>query len=184
MKKYTTIALVVGTFAIAGCKDSAIVNPEDAPTVEAISGALTRGSLQQLATGVLAQDRAAVVGTFTHYVLSAIFARDVYRIDTSEPRYVQETLGGNPDPGSFAGGGGWTQFYTATRAATNVLLALPSASSTELTAAEKSATSGFIKTIRAMDYYRIAELRDTVGIAIQTDDPDEVTPILCKTPAL
>jgi hypothetical protein len=184
MKKYTTFALTLGALALGACKDNAVVNPEDAPTVEAIAGALTRGSLQSLATGVLAQDRAAVVGTFTHYVLSAIFARDVYRIDTSEPRYVQETLGSNPDPGSFAGGGGWGQFYTATRAATNVLLALPSATATELSAAEKSATSGFMKTIRAMDYYRVAELRDTVGIAIQTDDPNEVTPILCKTPAL
>jgi len=184
MRKYTTIALVVGTFAIAGCKDSAIVNPEDAPTVEAISGALTRGSLQQLATGVLAQDRAAVVGTFTHYVLSAIFARDVYRIDASEPRYVGETLAAQPDPGSFAGGGGWTQFYTATRAANNLLLALPSASAAELTAAEKAATAGFIKTMKALDYYRVAELRDTVGMAIQTDDANEVTPIVCKAPAL
>jgi hypothetical protein len=185
MKKYTTIALTLGaTLALGACKDSAVVNPEDAPTVEANSGALTRGSLQSLATGVLAQDRSAIVGTFTHYVLAAIFARDVYRIDASEPRYVNETLGGNPDPGSFAGGGGWAGFYTATRAATNLLIALPSAPATEVTAAEKSATSGFIKTMRALDYYRLAELRDTVGISIQTDDPNEVTPILCKTPAL
>lgn len=184
MRKYTTIALAVGAFAVAGCKDSAIVNPEDAPTVEALSGALTRGSLQQLATGVLAQDRAAIVGTFTHYVLSAIFARDVYRIDASEPRYVQETLGGQPDAGSFAGGGGWAQFYTATRAANNLLIALPSASNAEVSAVEKSATAGFMKTMKALDYYRLAELRDTVGIAIQTDDADEVTPIRCKTPAL
>src|SRR5688500_17412603 len=184
MRKYTTIALAVGAFASAGCMDSAIVNPADAPTVEALSGALTRGSLQQLATGVLAQDRAAVVGTFTHYVLSAVFARDVYRIDASEPRYVGETLAGQPDPGSFAGGGGWTQFYTATRAANNLLLALPSATSAEVSAAEKAATAGFIRTMKALDYYRVAELRDTVGIAIQTDNPDEVPPILCKTPAL
>ena len=185
MKTYRTFALTLGaTLALGACKDSAVVNPEDAPTVEAISGALTRGSLQSLATGVLAQDRSAIVGTFTHYVLSAIFARDVYRIDASEPRYVGETLAGNPDPGSFAGGGGWAGFYTATRAATNLLVALPSASATEVTAAEKAATSGFIKTMRALDYYRIIELRDTVGMAIQTDDPNEVTPILCKTPAL
>lgn len=184
MRKYTTIALAVGAFASAGCMDSAIVNPEDAPTVEALSGALTRGSLQQLATGVLAQDRAAVVGTFTHYVLSAVFARDVYRIDASEPRYVGETLAGQPDPGSFAGGGGWTQFYTATRAANNLLLALPSATTAEVSDAEKAATSGFIRTMKALDYYRVAELRDTVGIAIQTDNPDEVPVIFCKTPAL
>lgn len=184
MKKYTTIALALAGVAFAGCKDSAIVNPEDAPTVEAISGALTRGSLQQLATGVLAQDRAAVVGTFTHYVLSAIFARDVYRIDASEPRYVGETLSANPDPGSFAGGGGWGQFYTATRAATNLLLALPSAAATDVTGPEKSAAAGFIKTIKALDYYRVAELRDSVGFVIQGDDPDVADPILCKAPGL
>ena len=184
MKKYTTLALTLGSLALGACKDSAVVNPEDAPTVEAISGALTRGSLQPLATGVLAQDRAAVVGTFTFYVLSEIFARDVYRIDASEPRYVGETLAGNPDPGSFAGGGGWTQFYTATRAAQNVLIALPSAPATEITAPEKAATAGFIQTIKALDYYRLIELRDTVGISIQSDNPDEVTPIRCKTASL
>lgn len=184
MKKYTTIALAGAVLAFAGCKDSAIVNPEDAPTVEALSGALTKGSLQQLATGVLAQDRAAVVGTFTHYVLSAIFARDVYRVDASEPRYVGETLAAQPDPGSFAGGGGWGQFYTATRAATNLLIALPTASTTEVSVAEKAAAAGFIKTIKAMDYYRVAELRDTVGFVIQGEDPNEVNAILCKTPGL
>jgi hypothetical protein len=184
MKKYTTLALTLGSLALGACKDSAVVNPEDAPTVEAISGALTRGALQQLATGVLAQDRAAVVGTFTFYVLSEIFARDVYRIDASEPRYVGETLAGNPDPGSFAGGGGWGQFYTATRAANNLLIALPSAPATELSAAEKAATSGFIQTIKALDYYRLVELRDTVGVSIQSASPDEVTPIRCKTASL
>ncbi len=184
MKKYTTIALTLGALTLGACKDSAVVNPEDAPTVEAISGALTRGSLQTLATGVLAQDRAAVVGTFTHYVLAGILGRDVYRVDASESRYVGETLGGNPDPGSFAGSGGWGQFYTATRAAANLLVALPSASNTEVSVAEKAATAGFIKTIKALDYYRVAELRDTVGFVIQSDDPNEVTPIRCKTPGL
>lgn len=183
MKKYLSVALL-GVFALGACKDSAVVNPEDAPTVEAIQGSLTRGVLQSLATGVLAQDRAAVVGTFTFYVLSEIFARDVYRIDASEPRYVQETLGGQPDPGSFAGGGGWGQFYTATRAAQNLLIGLPTAPVAEVSATEKSATSGFIQTMKALDYYRLLELRDTVGIAIQSADPNEVTPIRCKTPAL
>src|SRR4029079_2022555 len=140
MKKYLSVALL-GVCALGACKDSAVVNPEDAPTVEAIQGSLTRGVLQQLATGVLAQDRAAVVGTFTFYVLSEVFARDVYRIDASEPRYGGETLAGQSAPGSFAGGGGWGQFYTATRAAQNLLIGLPTAPVIEVSAAEKSATS-------------------------------------------
>lgn len=180
MNKYTTIALAAAALVVTACKDNTAVHPVDAPTVEQIAGALTRSALQPLAVGVLAQDRGAVQGTPTYLVLAPIMGRDLYRIDTSEPRYVSETLGGNPDPGSFAGGGGFAAFYTAIRAANNIILALPSASATELTAAEKSATAGFMRTMKALDYLRLIELRDTVGIPIQTDDPDEVTPIRCK----
>ncbi|MBA2687374.1 MAG: hypothetical protein H0U64_04665 [Gemmatimonadaceae bacterium] len=184
MKKLTTIALATASLAAAGCKDSSSVPPVNAPTVEAVSGALSRTSLQPLATGVLAQDRSAVVGTFTYLTLAGILGRDVYRIDQSEPRYVQETLGVNPDPGSFAGGGGFAGFYTAIRAANSLILNLPTAPATELSAAEKNATAGFLKTIKALEYMRLIELRDTVGVPIQTDNPDEVTPIRCKEAVL
>lgn len=184
MNKFQAIALGAVTAVAVGCKDSTIVRPGDAPTVEAISGALNRSSLQPLATGILAQDREAVVGSVQYVIISEIFARDMYRIESSEPRYVSETLGGNPDPGSFSGSGGWTGFYTAIRAANTVILALPSAPSTELSAAEKNATAGFFKTIKAMEYLRLIELRDTVGIAIQTDNTTEVSPIRCKAAVL
>ncbi len=177
MKKYTTIALTAVAFAAVACKDSTVVRPVDAPTVESLAGALTRSSLQPLATGVLAQDRAAYSVTTT-LVLAPIMGRDLYRIDTSEPRYVSETLGGNPDPGSFAGGGGFAAFYTAIRAANNLQKALPSAG--DLTAAEKNAMNGFLRTMKGLDYLRLIELRDTVGIPIQADNPDAVTPIRCK----
>lgn len=184
MNKITALALAAATVATAGCKDNLATRPLDAPTIEAISGALTRTALQPLATGVLAQDRSAVVGTFTYLTLAGIMGRDLYRIDTSEPRYVSETLGTNPDPSSFAGGGGFAAFFTAIRAANNVILALPTAPASELTDAEKNATRGFMKTIKAMEYMRLIELRDTVGIPIQTDNPDEVTAIRCKEAVL
>lgn len=184
MNKFKSIALLTAGLTVAACKDNPVTTPSDAPTIEAVSGALTRTALQPLATGVLAQDRAAVVGTGTYLTLSGIMGRDVYRIDASEPRYVQETLGVNPDPGSFAGGGGFAQFYTAIRAANSIILALPSAPATELSAAEKSATAGFLKTIKGLEYMRLIELRDTVGIPIQSDNPDEVTPIRCKEAVL
>lgn len=183
MKRYTTIALAVATVVATACKDNAATNPIDAPTVDALEGALTRTTLQQLVTGVLGQDRAGFATT-TVLILSEIFARDAYRIDTSEPRYVNETLGGQPDPGSFAGSGGWTNFYVATRAANNILLAIPTAPATSFTDAEKSATLGFLRTIKALDYYRVLEMRDSIGIAIQTDNADEITPIRCKTAVL
>lgn len=184
MKNFKPIVLAGAILAVAGCRDNPVTTPSDAPTIEAVSGALTRTALQPLATGVLAQDRAAVVGTPTYLTLAGIMGRDIYRVDASEPRYVQETLGVNPDPGSFAGGGGFAAFYTAIRAANSIILALPSAPATELTSAEKSVTSGLLKTIKALDYLRLIELRDTVGIPIQTDNPDEVTPIRCKEAVL
>lgn len=184
MNKYKAFALATAAFAAAGCKDSNIVNPLDAPTVEAVSGGLKRSSLQPLATGVLAQDRSAVVGTPTYLNLAPMMGRDLYRIESSEPRYVSETLGGNPDPGSFAGGGGFSGFYTAIRSARTLINALPSAPATELTTAERSATSGFLKTIMALDYMRLIELRDTVGVPIQSEDPSVVSDVRCKSPVL
>lgn len=183
MKRYTTIGLALATVVATACRDNAATNPVDAPTVDALAGALTRTSLQQLVTGVLGQDRAGFATT-TVLILSEIFSRDAYRIDTSEPRYVNETLGGQPDPGSFAGSGGWTNFYVATRAANNVILAIPSAPAVEFTNAEKSAALGFLRTIKALDYYRVLEMRDTIGIALQTDNPAEIPTIRCKTAVL
>ena len=183
MKRYTTIVLAATALVAAGCKDNPVANPIDAPTVDALSGALTRVTLQQLATGVLAQDRASA-NVFAYALEAGIFARDVYRIDASEPRYVQETLGGNPDPGSFAGGGAWAGYYTAIRAGNNLILALPATSTAAFTTAEINATRGFFRTIKAMDYWRVIEMHDSVGATIQTDNTSAVTDIRCKPAVL
>ena len=181
MKRYTIIAAAL-SLAVAGCRENPASPPVDAPTVDAL-GNLTRRTLQQLAVGVTAQDRAAY-GSIGTIVLPEIFARDVYRIDASEPRYVLETLAGQPDPGSFAGGSSWQPFYTAIRSANTVLIALRTAPATEFTAGEVAAARGFFRTIKALDYYRIVELRDSIGAAIQTDNPFEVTAIRCKPAVL
>jgi hypothetical protein len=183
MKRYTTIALAAAALVAAGCKDNPVANPIDAPTVGALAGALTRVTLQQLATGVLAQDRAQATG-FAYVLEAEIFARDAYRIDPSEPRYVQETLQGNPDPGSFAGGGAWAGYYTAIRAGNNLILALPATANSQFTTEEINATRGFARTIKALDYWRVMEYHDSVGATIQTDDGAAVTPIRCKTAVL
>ncbi len=177
MKRYLFIALAAGV-AVAACKDNPTAAPIDAPTTAAIK-TLTPASLQQLAIGVTAQDRAAYASTAV-LTLPEILARDVYRIDQSEPRYVGETLGGQADPGSFAGGGGFAAFYTAARAANNILLLLKTASPKDFSAQDVAAIRGFFRTMKALDYYRVIELRDTVGAPLQTDNDLEITPIYCK----
>lgn len=182
MKRYSAIALAAA-LVVAGCRDNPVSNPIDAPTVDALGGGLTRTSLQQLATGVTAQDRAAF-GSTAYLILPGIYARDVYRFDASEPRYVLETLAGNPDPGSFAGGGGFADFYTAIRAANTIILSLQKPDLSQFTTAEASAARGFFRTMKALDYYRVIELRDTVGIPLQSDDPSAVTAVRCKPAVL
>ncbi len=177
MKRYLFIALAAGV-TVAACKDNPTAAPIDAPTTAAIK-TLTPTSLQLLAIGVTAQDRAAYATTAV-LTLPEILARDVYRIDASEPRYVGETLGGQADPGSFAGGGGFAAFYTATRAANNVLQLLKTASPKDFSAEDVASIRGFFRTMKALDFYRVIELRDTVGAPLQTDNDLEITPIYCK----
>lgn len=183
MNRYSTIALAAAVAVVAGCKDNPVANPIDAPTVDAISGGATRPALQLLVTGALAQDRLSF-NTFPSVLESGIWQRDVYRIDASEPRFVQETLGSNPDPGSFAGGGAWQGYYTALRAENNAALAVAKAPAGEFSAAEIKASLGFLRTMKAVAYWRIIEMHDTVGIALQTDDAAAVTPIRCKASVL
>ncbi len=179
MKRYSTIALASALAVVAGCKDNPVSNPIDAPTVDALAGGLTPTSLLQLVTGALAQDR-ATFNDVPGIIEPGIFSRDAYRLDQSEPRYVTETLGGNPDPGSFAGGRAFAGYYTALRAENNLILALNAATPGQFTANEIAATKGFLRTMKALEYYRLIDLRDTVGIPIQTDDGTALTPIRCK----
>jgi hypothetical protein len=183
MKRYTTIVLATAALVAAGCRDNPVANPIDAPTVGALSGALTRVTLQQLATGALAQDRASA-DAFAYALEAGILGRDVYRIDASEPRFVQETLGGNPDPGSFAGGGAWAGYYTAIRAENTIISSLATAPASQFSTAEVAASKGFIRTLKALEYWRVIEMHDSVGATIQTDDPTAVTPIRCKASVL
>jgi hypothetical protein len=182
MNRYSTIALAVAFLAAAGCKDNANVNPIDAPTVDALSGGLTTTSLQQLATGSIAADRGSLGFSFSQE--PEIWARDVYRFDASEPRFVQETLQVNPDPGSFSGSGAWAAYYTAQRAQNNLILALANAGAPAFVPAQITAAKGFLRTLKALDEFRIIEMHDTVGAVIQTDDANAVLPIRCKTAVL
>ena len=182
MKNYRYL-LLAGVLASTACKDSTAVNPKDAPQAEALSGELSRTTLQTLAIAVLAADRQTFVGTGSAYpILANIYARDIYRLDPSEPRYLNETIVGAPDRGSFAGGGGWAGQYVTIRQTNTLLTALQNPRAGVFSTAELAAIKGFAQTYKAIAYYRLVEMRDTIGVALQADDPTNITPqdIICK----
>ena len=97
-----------------------------------------------------------------------IIGREVLRFDPSDPRFTTELLRGPLDPGGDAfGGDHWADLYAAIRAGNFLLAVLPTAS--QLTAEEQSATSGYVKTIQALNYLLILNTHTQDSIPIVTD---------------
>ena len=97
-----------------------------------------------------------------------LIGREALRFDGSDPRFTTELLHGPLDPGGDAfGGDHWADLYAAIRAGNFILAVLPTAS--ELSAEEQSATSGYVKTIQALNYLMILNTHTQDSIPIVTD---------------
>jgi hypothetical protein len=162
-----TIAALAGALALCGaCKDSL-----NAPSQDNIVAGSAQ-PLQNLVTGIIAQDRASAV-SFSYLLYPETEARNSVRIDPNEPRFISELIAVPIDNSDFIGGSGWNGFYSEIRAV-NQLLASPTLAA--LSAGDKAATIGFVQTLKALDYIRIVQLRDSLGAAIQGPDPKVVDP--------
>ncbi|HEV7595765.1 MAG TPA: hypothetical protein VGO33_12270 [Gemmatimonadaceae bacterium] len=182
MKKHI-VALACVIVAIGACKDSTSVPDLNNPSVSSVGGALSPGNLQILLTGVIDRERQGL--DFPFYVFPATMARDVWRLDNSESRFESETLEGRPSPGGFVGTRGFPIYFNAMRAAQNLIDAVPKATA-EFTAGDKLAITGFVRTLKANDLYRVLETRDTIGLPVALSDPNAAAPaaILCKPKVL
>ena len=178
-----TLAILAGLgLGAVACKDSTSVTDLNNVSAEALSGGLTKSSTGLLALGQLNSTRGDLDSRYI--VFSETMARDLYRLDNAENRYVTETIGGPADYSGFLGGGAFSQFYVTVRAGNTILNALPTAK--DLSATEASATRGFVRTLNALALYRALELRDSLGIAIDVNHAIEEKPadFVCKPNAL
>ncbi len=188
MKKYIA-TVIVGVALLGACKDSTAVPDYNNPSLSDILGKpLTKITLQNLVTGYHDAQRASLgIAPANYIVFGEVMARDAYRTDASESRYVNEFLNGTPDPSAFSGGGNWTPFMRDIRAANTLLEALPSIPATEgVTAAQSSAVRGMVNTMKAIDYYKALEYRDTLGVPLALDVPlgAPLAPLVCKPKVL
>jgi hypothetical protein len=176
------VALACVTVAIGACKDSTSVPDLNNPSLSTVSGALTPGNLQLLTTGVLNRQREAL--DFPFYTIPATMARDVWRLDNSESRFESETLEGPPSPGGFIATRSFSQYFNGVRAEQSLIDAVPKATA-QFSAGDKLAITGFMRTLKANDLYRVMETRDTLGIPVALSDPNSTpAPILCKPKVL
>jgi hypothetical protein len=183
-------ALALALTAFSACKDSTGVPELNNITTDAISGGVDRSSTQLILTGLLDRDR----GSFgqRYITFASTMARDVYRLDSAEPRWVTELLVNAPDAGGFVGSGAFADFFNVIRTSNTLIDNLPTAKRADLAPqfqlsdAEIAGVAGVARTIKAQAYYRAIEMRDTIGVPIDVDQPSgaDLAPFRCKKDVL
>jgi starch-binding outer membrane protein, SusD/RagB family len=158
------IVLLAGVIAMGACSFDLDTNPN---SPNPIGENPTKGQVAAAANGMLIalrdeiQDFALDIG---------ILGREALRIDGADPRWTSELLVGNLDPGGDPfGGDHWIEEYSSIREGNLILASLETAE--QLTPAEISATSGFVKTIQALAFVLVLDThtQDSIPIDIPLD---------------
>lgn len=167
MRRATTAgypALLASLLAAGACSFDLSTNPN---SPDPIGADPSRPEIGVAANGMLIAFRT----DFADFALDmGIIGREVLRIDPSDPRFTSELLHGPLDAGGDAfGGDHWADEYTAIRGGNLILSVLPTA--TALSAEEQSATSGYVKTIQALNYLIVlsSHTQDSIPIVTSTD---------------
>jgi hypothetical protein len=156
--------VLAGALLLGGCAELDIVD-SNAPLEEELTGTPSRSVLGSAATGIF-------VGAFndlaTEIQYYAIYGREGYNLLGNDPRETTEQVRGPQDPtgrNSLL----WLGQYSAIRMIHTYLTAL--GKTAELTEAERRASAGFAKTLKAWHLHRLALRKGELGIPIDVDRP-------------
>ena len=178
MKMRFLAAALAAATTLGACKD-ALVPDLNNPGADTFDNP-TRAQIATLMQGVVIASRVGY-GAFVRD--AEIVGRDAYNLDNADPRWVSELLI-DLDPGGF-GGNHWLARYTAVRTANLLLTATGNAADAVLDADEKAAVSGFAKTMKAHELYKVWESRGSLGLVVEVGaNARDLQPILCEDPAL
>ncbi|HEX6106314.1 MAG TPA: RagB/SusD family nutrient uptake outer membrane protein [Gemmatimonadales bacterium] len=169
-------ALLAGLVALGACSFDLSTNPN---SPDPIGTNPSRIQVGVAANGMLIAFRT----DFADFALDmGIIGREVLRFDGSDPRFTSELLHGPLDPGGDAfGGDHWGDQFAAIRQGNLILAVVPTAS--DLSAAEQSATAGYVKTIQALNYLIILNSHTQDSIPIVTDTSVTAPPAPFQTNA-
>ncbi len=163
------LAMATTLLAFGACRESTVPN-FNTPNIEGLLDGPNAATVNTTVVGLLVGLRANV-GTWATGL--GILGREVYNLDPAEPRNVLGYLIGPLEPGGFVADVGWTASYRNIRTAVTVLEAIDKVP--DYSAAQKSATRGFVKTIIAQEYVNQLRVRDTFGIVVDVPtDPTQL----------
>jgi hypothetical protein len=163
--------------SILGCKGVEVINTNN-PSIDQLTGSPTPATVATATQGMLITIR-GLAGTYAQ--TAGIFGREVYNLDPSEPRTVNGYLVGPLEPGGFGIEFGFGAAYRGIRAGEAILTATEQLQS--LTATQKEAIRGFVKTMQAYLFLGQALVRDDLGLPIAvsaTTGGGEPAPVVSK----
>jgi starch-binding outer membrane protein, SusD/RagB family len=175
--KLSRLALALIALGSAAC-DFDIGNP-NSPNI--IGENPTRSQVAASSIGLLIATRADVADWALD---GAIYGREAYRFDGSDPRFTGEMMQGPLDPGSRAfGGDHWAEEYAAIRSANNLLAVIGTAA--DLTAEEQNAVRGYAHTLQAYNLMIVlnSHTQDGIPIDVGTDVTAPPAPLVSNAEA-
>jgi starch-binding outer membrane protein, SusD/RagB family len=161
--KTTHLVLLLGALTIGACNFD-IANPN---SPDPLGQNPSRSQVAGAANGLLVGTR---IDLWDWVLDAAILGREAYRFDGSDPRFTGELLQGPLDPGGNAfGGDHWNEPYANIRNAKSLLAVV--GTSQDLSPEEQLATSGFARTMEALEFLNVVNghVQDSIPIDVVGD---------------
>lgn len=164
-----TLSRLIAGAALVLCACGDLTVPDfNNPSIEDLQAGASPTTIRQAAQGMLIGTRAQMGAQNGYVSLLGILGRESYNFDPADTRFFTEMLAGPLDGGSPAFGANlFAQRYRNIRLGNTILAAIGPVAG--LTAAEKEAVRGFVKTIQAHDLLMVINTRDDLGAPIDVD---------------
>jgi hypothetical protein len=170
------VASAAGALLLGACGDFNVTNPNQ-PTLDDLLNNPTRGKLSSAATGLLIATRTDVT-TFI-WTVGSTGREGVNLLGNNQPDY-QEPYFGPLQSGGSIGPGHWNLQYQAIRSANVYLSAVPKVvgqpAPNGLTAEEGSASLGYGKTLKAINFLYVIMTHGNTGAPVDVDQAVDAPP--------
>lgn len=165
--------LAAGLIALPGCSDNTFeVGNLNNPDLGGLQNSPTVTGVVSAVQGLQIGSRAGISGQAGYIAHLGVLGRESYTLDNSDPRFVDQMLAGDLNPGDGAfGGSNWTLRYQNIRLGNIILNALDNPSLTGFSNAQLEAIRGFTKTIQALDLLLVINTRDVNGAVVDVNVP-------------
>ncbi|MGE0554421.1 MAG: RagB/SusD family nutrient uptake outer membrane protein [Gemmatimonadales bacterium] len=156
--------MAVAALLLAGCSTEFFDLPNtNAPTQDQLTGAPTKSILARAAVGVAASFTNDVIGEITQF---SYLGREGWNLQGNDPRLTVEMVRGPQDPGGHSAGS-YNGKYQALRSVNTYLEGIDAAP--DMTDAEKAASKGFAKTLKAIILHRLIVRNNQLGTAVDVE---------------